>query len=287
MTVDAKDPTFAEIVDLHAEVQPISDAFNFTEGPIWHPTEHHLIFSDIPENKLYRYSEADGVAVYREPSNLANGNTYDKQGRVLSCEHGTSRVVREQNGQLDVLASHYDGKALNSPNDIVVGADGSVYFTDPTYGRQGSHGIERAVELEHRGVYRITPAGELVLLSADFDQPNGLCLNLDETALYVADTPQQHVRRFALDGNHLTGGEEICYSPAPDGLKIDSAGNLYAGGPKGIYCYTGEGQFLGVFRTPAFAANFTWGNADLKTLFITASTTLWQVPVKVPGIPLF
>jgi len=287
MSIDVKDPRMAEVVAADSTRKTIADTFNFTEGPIWHPRDHHLTFSDIPENKLYRYTAEGGVSVHREPSNMANGNTYDRQGRILSCEHATSRVVREDGATLDVIASHYDGKELNSPHDIVVSRDGSIFFTDPTYGRQGQHGINRDLELDFRGVYRIDTSGELTLLASDFEQPNGLCFNLDESVLYVADTPRQHVRRFNYDGKSLSGGEVFCSSPAPDGLKIDSRGFLYAGGPGvGVY-HPDDGTFLGVFQTPAFCANFTWGDADLQSLYLTASTALYRVRVNVPGIPLF
>jgi gluconolactonase len=286
MGILRKDPRLDAVVNADAICEVIADTFNFTEGPIWHPAEKHLTFSDIPENKLYRY-QAGEVRTYRQPSNMANGNTYDKLGRLLSCEHATSRVVVEADGELEVLASHYAGKELNSPNDIVVRSDGDIFFTDPTYGRSGGHGVKRDTELEFQGVYRIRSDGALTLLGKDFNQPNGLCWNLDETALYVADTPNKHVRRFDYDGETLSGGEVFCASPAPDGLKIDSQGYLYAGGPGGVGVYHPDGSFLGVIQTPEFCANFTWGDADLQTLYLTASTTLFRVRVNIPGIPLF
>jgi gluconolactonase len=287
MDVDIKDPRMEAVIAATAPRELIADTFNFTEGPIWHPREHHLTFSDIPENRLYRYSEKAGVSIYRQPSNQANGNTYDRTGRILTCEHGTSRVVREDEGKLSILASHYQGKELNSPNDIVVHSDGNIFFTDPTYGRMGQHGVQRELELDFRGVYRIDTEGSLKLLASDFGQPNGLCFNLDESVLYVADTPNRHVRRFHYDGNQLSGGEVFCQSPAPDGLKIDSRGFVYTGGPSGVGVYHPDGTYLGVIRTPAFCANFTWGGADLRTLYLTASTALYQIRVNIPGLPLF
>ena len=287
MSINIKDPRMAEVVAADATRETIADTFDFIEGPIWHPRDQHLTFSDIPEDKLYRYSASTGVSIYREPSNMANGNTYDRQGRILSCEHATSRVVGEEGTAIEVLASHYNGKELNSPNDIIVSRDGSILFTDPTYGRQGQHGVHRELDLDFCGVYRIDTSGELTLLADDFEQPNGLCFNLDESALYVADTTRRHVRRFDYDGATLSGGEVFCSSPAPDGLKIDSRGFLYAGGPGvGVY-HPDDGTFLGVFETPAFCANFTWGDADLQSLYLTASTTLYRVRVNVPGIALF
>jgi len=289
VSLDIRDDQLLDLVDASATRETLSEAFTFTEGPIWHPTEHHLTFSDIPTSKLHRWRQGAGFSVYREVSNMANGNTYDRQGRLVTCEHATSRVVREEAGALTVLASHYDGKELNSPNDIVVRSDGTIFFTDPSYGRDSAqHGVERPRELDFCGVYQIDPAGKLTLLAKDFEMPNGLCLSLDEQVLYVADTPRRHVRKFSIDGDTLTGGEVLCDSPAPDGLKIDSQGYLYAGGPYGVAAYHPEdGTWLGTIETPAFCANFTWGGADLKSLFMTASTAVYRIDVKIPGIPLF
>ncbi|MGI9329006.1 MAG: SMP-30/gluconolactonase/LRE family protein [Pseudomonadales bacterium] len=288
MSLDIRDQRFLQLADERAARQTLADNFGFTEGPIWHPTEQHLIFSDIPESKLYRWSESDGVSVHRDPSNMANGNTYDRLGRILSCEHASSRVTREQNGTLEILASHYDGKELNSPNDIVVRSDGSIFFTDPAFGRQAPHGVTRERELDFCGLYQITPDGKLTLLSKDFNTPNGLCLGLDEQTLFVADTLERHIRKFQFESDKLVGGEVFCSSPAPDGLKIDSRGYLYAGGPRGVGVYQpDDGTWLGNFTTPEFCANFAWGGTDLKTLFMTASTGLYRVPVKIPGIALF
>ncbi len=287
MSLDIRDERMLDVVDKASRREAIAETFEFTEGPIWHPVGRHLTFSDIPADKLYRWSESAGLSIFREPSQMANGNTYDREGRMLSCEHATSRVVRADGRDIETLASHYDGKELNSPNDIVVRSDGTVFFTDPPYGRGGAHGVKRPRELDFQGVFLITPAGELKLLSKDFEGPNGLCLSLDEQELYVADTPRKHVRRFRIDGERLSGGEVFCSSPAPDGLKIDSRGYLFAGGPKGVGVYHPDGTWLGVLQTPAFCANFTWGGTDLKTLFMTASQGVYRIKVKVPGIPLF
>ncbi len=288
MSIDVRDSRMAELVRENAQRETIAEEFEFTEGPIWHPVEQHLTFSDIPANKIYRWSDATGVSVYRDPSHKANGNTYDTQARILTCEHATSRVTRDTNGQIEVLASHYQGKELNSPNDIVVRSDGTIFFTDPAFGRlEGPTGVARDPALDFQGVYKITPAGELVLLSKELQTPNGLCLSLDETELYVADTMRKQVHKFRVEESALTNGEVFCASPAPDGLKIDSLGYLYAGGPKGVGAYHPDGTWLGTFTTPAFCANFTWGGADLKTLYLTASTGLYCYPVQVPGIPLF
>ncbi len=289
MSIRIEDERIHEILDTKQQVEAIDTSFNFTEGPIWHPVENHLTFSDIPENRLYRWSESAGRSVYREPSNMANGNTYDRAGRMLSCEHATSRVSREDGDSIQVLASHYESRELNSPNDIIVRSDGMIFFTDPAYGRKGIHGIEREQELDFQGVYQLEPETlNLTLLGKDFTTPNGLCLGLDESELFVADTQQRHVRRFRLDGTSLTGGEVFTQSPAPDGLKIDSTGHLYAGGPGGVHIYhRDDGQHLGTIETTGFCANFTWGGADLKTMYMTSSKGLFQCKVNIPGIALF
>ena len=296
MGIQVRDERLLEVVDAHAAVETLERGFRFTEGPAWHPQAQHLTFSDIPANRLFRWSEAEGLALFREPSNMANGNTYDRDGRLLSCEHATSRVTRtEADGSVAVLASHYDGLELNSPNDIVARKDGTVWFTDPTYGRESHTGVPRAPELDFRGVYRFDPAdGSLALAARDFDMPNGLAFTLDHAALYVADTPRMHIRKFDVDEDGaLAGGEVFAKSVgvgqgAPDGLKIDSAGHVFCAGPGGVHVYEPErGACLGVIETPAFCANFAWGGEDLRTLFLAASDCLHRIRVKVPGIALF
>ena len=296
MSIEIRDRRLLDVVDEGLELEQLAGDFQFTEGPIWHPREKHLTFSDIPANRMFRWSEAGGVAVFREPSNMTNGNTYDQQGRMLSCEHATSRVTRtEADGSVTVLASHYQGKELNSPNDIVVRNDGTVWFTDPTYGRADRTGVVREPELDFRGVYRLHPeGGDLVLLAKDFDMPNGLAFTPDHRSLYVADTPRRHIRRFAIEADgSLSGGDVFAESSgdgpgAPDGLKTDSAGNVFCAGPGGVHVYhPADGTCLGVIQTPAFCANFAWGGDDLRTFFMTSSTGLYRTRVKVPGIALF
>ena len=296
MSIEIRDRRLLDVVDEGLALEQLAGDFQFTEGPIWHPREKHLTFSDIPANRMFRWSEAGGVAVFREPSNMTNGNTYDQQGRMLSCEHATSRVTRtEADGSVTVLASHYQGKELNSPNDIVVHNDGTVWFTDPTYGRADRTGVVREPELDFRGVYRLHPdGGDLVLLAKDFDMPNGLAFTPDHRSLYVADTPRRHIRRFAIEADGaLSGGDVFAESSgdgpgAPDGLKTDSAGNVFCAGPGGVHVYhPADGTCLGVIQTPAFCANFAWGGDDLRTFFLTSSTGLYRTRVKVPGIALF
>lgn len=278
-----------------AELEQVLSGFEFLEGPVWHPDERHLTFSDIVGNTMYRWSRAGGLDVYRKPSHMANGNTYDRKGRLLTCEHATSRVTRtELDGSLTVLASHYLGKELNSPNDIVVGQDSSIYFTDPTSGRTATYGVLREQELDFQGVYRLDSENTtLTLLVDDFSKPNGLCLSMDEAQLFVNDTDRNHIRVFDVqpDGS-LSGGQVWAETigegvGVPDGMKIDENENLYCCGPGGIHLFDKQANSLGVIRVPVQAANFAWGDDDLRSLYITASTALYRLRVKVPGLRTF
>jgi len=269
--------------------------FLFTEGPVWHPRGRFLLFSDMPGDHLRRWSAADGVTTFRKPCHMANGNAYDREGRLLTCEHATSRVTRtEPDGRIVPLATHYDGKQLNSPNDIVCRRDGGVYFTDPPYGRAKFYGVERAQELDVQGVYRVGPDPEHpALLVDDFDRPNGLCFSLDERRLFVNDTARKHIRVFdvAADGR-LTGGRVWAETRgdkpgAPDGMKLDAAGNVYCCGPGGIHVFGPDGDLLEVIEVPEYTANFAWGDDDYRSLFITASTSLYRIRTTVPGHPVF
>ena len=271
--------------------------FEFTEGPVWSPSGT-LIFSDIPASTLYEFDPAtEQVTCYRKPSHKANGNTYDRQGRLITCEHATSRVVREEaDGSLTVLASEYAGAELNSPNDVVVDKTGGIWFTDPPYGRMNiPEGVPRPFSQPVQGVYRLAPGGgPLTLLADDFDRPNGLCFADDETVLFVNDSSRMHVRRFQVRADapggeaRLSGGEvwarlQGTGKGEPDGMKVDSEGNLYCCGPGGVHVFSREGHCLGVVLVPEVVANFNWGDQDLKTLYICAVTGLYSCRVLVPG----
>ncbi|TXL71259.1 SMP-30/gluconolactonase/LRE family protein [Vineibacter terrae] len=289
MSVEIRDPRFAAVVGEAVAFEPIGTGFLFTEGPLWHPAEHYLLFSDMPGDHIRRWHATGGVTTFRKPSNMSNGLAWDRQGRLLACEHATSRVSRtESDGSISVIASHYQGKELNSPNDIVVKSDGGIYFSDPTYGRMKYYGRERACELSFQGVYRADASG-LVLLADDFAQPNGLCFSHDEARLFVNDTSRQHIRVFDVraDGT-LAGGQVWAQTTgtgpgAPDGMKLDSAGNLYCCGPGGIHVFAPDATALGVIRTPEPAANFCFGDADRRSLYITASTSVYRIRVAVAG----
>jgi len=295
MTVEIRDPAFERVVGTTVDLERLGTGFLFTEGPLWHPHGRYLLFSDMPGDIIRRWSAQDGIQTFRAPSNKANGLTWDRQGRLLACEHATSRVSRtETDGGITVLASHFRGRELNSPNDIVVATDGAIYFSDPTFGRMDFYGVERPVQLDFRGVYRIPPGGgDPQLLMDDFGQPNGLCFSLDEKRLFVNDTERMHIRAFErrADGSLAdlgvwaeTTGEG---DGAPDGMKIDSEGNLYCCAQGGLHVFAPSGKCLGVIRTPEVAANFTWGDDDLRSIFITASTSLYRIRVKVPGRSAF
>jgi len=269
----------------------LADGFLFTEGPVWIAHDDCLLFTDIPGNRIHRWRAAAGVDIFRDPSNMANGLTVDGQRRLIACEHATSRVTRtEADGRITVLASHYDGKELNSPNDAVVASDGAIYFTDPDYGRREYYGVPRASQLGYRGLYRVGPDGKgLTLLANDFAQPNGLCLSGDERRLFVNDTERGHIRAFDIERNgSVTGGAvwaELSGSGAgaPDGMKMDSQDNLYCTGPGGIHVFGRAARCLGIILVPEVAANFTFGGVDLCTLFITASHGLYRATVEVAG----
>lgn len=274
-------------------LEQLATGFGFTEGPIWHAGERHLTFSDIPADTMYRWSEADGLAVFRQPGGKANGNAYDRQGRIVTCEHLTSRVSRSlaDGSGYEVLAAHYQGKELNSPNDVVVKSDGSIYFTDPPYGRINPRvGLMRPQQLPFQGVYRLDPEeSELTLLVDDFYRPNGLCFSLDERQLFVNDSAHNHIRVFDVqaDGTLARGRVWATLAgdgPGPtDGMKFDSAGNLYCTGPGGIYILDRTARVLEHIRLPEQTANLCFGGDDLRSLYITASTSLYRLSVLIPG----
>jgi gluconolactonase len=293
VNVIIRDRGFRQVVGDSVELEQLGTGYDFTEGPVWHPYEKHLIFSDMPGDHMRRW-DPGAVRTFRKPSNMANGNCYDADGRLLTCEHATSRVTRtEPDGSITVLASHWNGKELNSPNDIVVARDGAIYFTDPTYGRLEYYGVPREPELGFQGVYRIVPDAEggprLELLADDFAQPNGLCLTLDGRGLFVNDTERGHIRLFDVTGDGQLANGRVWVEVtgegegAADGMKFDREGNLYCTGPGGVHVFDDRANLLGVILVPEVVANFNWGDEDLCSLFMTASTSLYRVRVRVPG----
>jgi gluconolactonase len=278
-----------------AVAERLATGFRFTEGPVWDHRRQRLTFSDIPASVIHRWSEADGVTVLRAPSNRSNGNAFDPDGRMVTCEHDTGRVVRElEDGALQVLADRWDGAPLNSPNDVVVGRDGAVWFTDPDYGRTiKPFGGVRPVPQPVNGVYRIAPDGALSRVVDDMAQPNGLCFSVDGTRLFINDTGRNHVRLFdVLPDGSLAGGAVWTAIPhsetaGPDGMKIDSQGNLYCTGLGGIHVYDREARHLGVIDVGENVGNFTFGGEDLRTLFVCATRSLYALRMNVPGLPAY
>jgi gluconolactonase len=288
---EIRDSRFASVVGPSVTIEKIATGFRFTEGPLWHARDRYLLFSDMPGDHLRRWSAGSGVTTFRKPCGQSNGLAWDREGRLLACEHATSRLTRtEANGAITVLASMHAGKELNSPNDVVVRSDGAVYFTDPTYGRDEGYGNPRPLQLEFRGVYRVAPDGALSLLVDDFGQPNGLCFSLDERQLYVNDTVRQHIRLFdvrsdgTLENGRLWAETRGAGAGAPDGMKMDQAGNLYCCGPGGIHVFASDAACLGVIGMPEYTANFCFGDDDLRSLYVTASTSLYRLRVNIPGI---
>jgi gluconolactonase len=292
MTIEHFDSAADAVVDVNSAVEKIATGFVFTEGAVWHSKGQFLIFSDIQANRMLRWDAEHGVSVYRDPSRMANGSTWDTQGRLLTCEHATSRVVREEaDGRLTVLATHFDGCELNSPNDIVVRRDGSIYFTDPLYGRRAPFGPPRDPQLSHCSVYRLVPGQDLQRLAVNLEQPNGLCFSLDESLLYVNDTTGKciHSHRVKADGTVESGqlfADLAADEPgAVDGMKMDLEGRIYTCGPGGVHVYLANGKRIARIRFPEEACNFAFGGKDYRTLFVTAATSLYRVRLNASGRP--
>lgn len=260
-----------------AKIEQVEGTYQFTEGPC-EQRDGSLIFSDIPASKLYRVKDGK-VEVFREDAGQPNGNTLDREGRLLTCEHQTRRVRRtEKDGSITILADKYDGKKLNSPNDIICDTKGVIYFTDPPYGIRPEQ-----ADLDFNGVYRLKE-GKLEVIARDFTRPNGLVLSPDEKWLYVADTAKGHIRRFAVGSDGaVTGGEEWAKTPNPDGLRVDDAGRVWSASRDGVNVISPEGKILEVIPLPQSPANLCFSR-DGKSLFVTARTGVYHVKVSVKGI---
>ncbi|MFD1198670.1 SMP-30/gluconolactonase/LRE family protein [Brucella gallinifaecis] len=269
----------------------------WAEGPIWFGDMNCLLWSDIPNQRILRWLPDSGVSTFRQPSNFANGNTRDREGRLVSCEHGGRRVTRtEVDGSITVIADSYQGKKLNAPNDVIVRSDGSIWFTDPTYGIMADYeGYKAEPEQPTRNVYRFDPeSNELTAVITDFEQPNGLAFSPDETRLFVADsayshdeTAPRHIRVFdvADNGKRVTGGKVFCTidNGLPDGFRLDTAGNLWSSAGDGVHCFSPEGELLGKIRTPQTVANITFGGPRRNRLFIAATKSLYAIYLTVTG----
>ncbi len=297
MAVRVKSEALHELIAEDAEPERLATGFTFTEGPLWNAEDEYLLFSDMPADIRRRWDERNGVQEVANPSNKGNGMTYDAEGRLLVCEHVTSSLVRMdpdgRGGSRETLASHWQSKELNSPNDVIVANDGSILFSDPWYGRMPGFGVEREKELDFQGVYRLPPdGGELQLLVDDFEQPNGLCFSPDESLLYINDTPRAHIRVFDVqdDGTIANGrlffegiGSGVIEEGIPDGMKLDERGNVYVTGPGGVWVFSPEAEHLGVIEVPENVGNVNWGGPGWRTLYMPSSTSLYLVELKVGG----
>lgn len=302
MSFEILDPRFGDMVVGTARLDRLWTGARWTEGPVWFADLNCLLFSDIPNNRMLRWSPdplgSDGmgqVSVFRAPSNFANGHTRDRQGRLVSCEHGLRRVTRtEPDGSLTIIADSYQGRPLNAPNDVVVKSDGSIWFTDPTYGILSDYeGYRATPEQPHRNVFRVDPAsGQIESVCHDFGQPNGLAFSPDESLLYVADSAAshdpaapRHIRVFTVDGARLKGGAEFAVidQGIPDGIRTDTAGNLWSSAGDGVHCFAPSGQILGKVKVPEVVSNLTFGGPRRNRMFITGTTSLYAAYLCVNG----
>ncbi|MBB5392007.1 MULTISPECIES: SMP-30/gluconolactonase/LRE family protein [unclassified Herbaspirillum] len=290
------DARFRRLVIGTARLDCLHTGSRWTEGPVWLSATQELVWSDIPNNRLLRWSEGAGAGVFRQPSDFNNGNTLDREGRIVGCLHGARAVVRtEHDGSITTLASHWQGKRLNSPNDVVVKSDGSIWFTDPDYGINSDYeGYRADTEIGACNVYRIDGAnGELALVAGDMERPNGLAFSPDESKLYIADTGQthredgpHHIRVFDVtDGQRLTGGRVFAtIDPGlADGFRLDERGNIWTSAGDGVHCYAPDGALLGKILVPEVVSNVTFGGPRGNRLFITATTSLYAVYLAVNG----
>jgi gluconolactonase len=286
-------------------VERVATGFRWAEGPVYFPAGRYLLFSDIPNNRIMRYSEDDGhLSVYRRPSMNSNGNTIDRQGRLITCEHSGRRVTRtELDGSITVIADKYQGKKLNAPNDVAVASDGSIWFTDPGYGIKGDYeGLREPFEQEKHNVFRVDPnSGDLKVVADDFVMPNGIAFSPDEKKLYVIDSGLTEgegnpawIRVFDVDvaGGKLSNGKVFAKDFAPgftDGMRADTDGNIWCsmgwGDPKedGVRCYAPGGELLGKIHIPETVANLTFGGQQRNRLYICGSTSLYAVYTSAQG----
>ncbi|MEO3890543.1 SMP-30/gluconolactonase/LRE family protein [Nonomuraea sp. B5E05] len=274
-------------------VERLHTGTRWAEGPVYFPAGRFLVWSDIPNERMLRWDETTGVVgVFRQPSGYSNGNTLDREGRLITCEHGNRRVTRtEHDGSITVIADRWQGRRLNSPNDAVVRSDGSVWFTDPPYGILSDyegHAAEQEIDGCH--VYRADPVtGEVRVVADDFVRPNGLAFSLDESRLYVADTRARHVRVFDVrDDGSLAGGAVFAQGTENDnfdGIRLDNTGRVWTAAGKAVLCYDPDGTLIGRLRLPEFTANLVFGGPKRNRMFITASTSLYSLMSNVTGAP--
>lgn len=305
-SIERKDPALDALVPADARIEKLAGGFTFTEGPVWVPEGGgYLLFSDVPNNVIHKWTPDGTVTEFLKPSGFdgtdapagafvgSNGLTLDKSGRLVICQHGNGQVARrEPDGKITVLAAKYQGKRLNSPNDAVYKSNGDLYFTDPPYGFPKQDDDPKK-ELKFNGIYRLTAAGKLELLNRDQTRPNGLGFSPDEKVLYVANSdPARKVwMRYDVTADGKLANGRVFYDVTaetadglPDGLKLDKQGNVYATGPGGVWIFTPEGKHLGTIAPPEVPANVAWGDADGRTLYMTARTGLYRIKLAAEGI---
>jgi gluconolactonase len=273
-----------------AYLDVLFDGGRWLEGPAYSPVWRCVLFSDIPNDRVLKWDESTGaVGVWRQPAGYANGRTIDRQGRVITCEQGTRRVTRiEHDGSVAVLADRWNGGRLNSPNDVVERSDGSVWFTDPSYGIDSDYEGHRAeVETDGCHVYRIDPSGALDRVAGDFVRPNGLAFSADERQLYVVDSREGHIRAFEVTADSgLAGGEVFatCDAGTYDGIRMDDQGRLWAAAHDGLHCFTPDGTLIGKLLLPEVVSNLTFGGPKRNVLYITATHALFSIMVNFTGV---
>ncbi len=291
------DRRFASCFAGYIRVERLWTGSIWSEGPVWFSAARHLVWSDIPNNRMLRYADGGGVSVFREASNNANGNTIDNQGRLVTCEHLTRRVTRtEICGSITVLADRWQGRRFNSPNDVTVKSDDSIWFTDPTYGIDSDwEGARQDSDIGASHVYRIDPgSGEVTAVVTDMVRPNGIAFSPDETYLYVADTGAthvengpRHIRRYAVnaDGTGVSGGDVFCTCTAGlfDGFRLDSDGRIWTSTGEGVHCYDPDGTLIGKVLIPEIVANVAFGGVKRNRLFIAGTTSLYAIYLTVRG----
>ena len=302
MTFQTDDPAFRDVFVGSARLDRLWTGGRWTEGPVWFADQNFLLFSDIPNQRILRWSPdpvgSDGsgqVSVFRTPSNFSNGHTRDRHGRLVSCEHGLRRVTRtEHDGTITVIADSFAGKRLNSPNDVVVKSDGSIWFTDPTYGILSDYeGFRADPEQGAQHVFRVDgETGKITSVCDDFGQPNGLAFSPDETRLYIADSAAshdaaapRHIRAFDVLGDRLAGGDPFAVidTGIPDGIRVDDKGRLWSSAGDGVHCFDAQGQRLGKILVPESVANLCFGGPKRNRLFICATTSVYAIYLCVNG----
>jgi gluconolactonase len=294
MTYEILDERFRACFNKNARLDHLYTGCRWAEGPAYFPAGRYLVWSDIPNDRMLRYDEAtESVGVFRSPAGYTNGHTVDRLGRLVSCEHGNRRVTRtEPDGSISVLADSFDGKPLNSPNDVVVRSDGSVWFSDPAYGIDSDYeGHRSPQEQDECFLFRIDPAGRLSVAAGGFARPNGLAFSLDERRLYVSDTGgPDHIRVFDVaDDLSLSGGEVFaeCTAGVFDGFRLDTEGRIWTSAADGVHVYDPDGTLLGKVLVPEVVANVCFGGPKRNRLYICGTTSLYAILLPVNGAKTF